>query len=527
MPATHKPGAAARSFPLHWLILAITLGVSWLAWDHERQTSSKALRSQFDFAVHDTVSRVEQRMDAYVQMLRGVQGLLAITGTSDRSALRDYVHTLGLDANFSGIQAIGIVEWTPAQRKNAHVAAMRRRGFADYVIRPAGERDAYAPIIQREPYVGRNTAALGFDPWSDPVRRLAMEKARDSGMAAISGQIRLVVDEDRDASPGFIMYLPIFVRGQPHENVAERRAQLVGWIYAAFHMSDFMASLYGTQTPGLSLSIFDDVVPSDAALLYRTAANAAVHPGMAGFAMNANEYLVVAGHTWTLSMSALKEFETRFGHNAETAIIVAGTWLSLMLSLLVWLIGTGRARALRLAAAMTEELQHMAKHDALTELPNRALFSDRLNNELARAKRHGDHFAVIFLDLDNFKPINDSFGHAVGDLLLQQVARRLQDAIRASDTVGRMGGDEFVVLMPELLGTDAALGLAEKIRQAMRQTFLVHGHELFISCSLGVAVFPEDGTDEITLTKNADEAMYRAKNSGRDNVRLAASSNNG
>ncbi len=165
----------------------------------------------------------------------------------------------------------------------------------------------------------------------------------------------------------------------------------------------------------------------------------------------------------------------------------------------------------------------MARHDALTELPNRALFSDRQNNELARARRHGDHFAVIFLDLDNFKPINDSFGHAIGDLLLQQVARRLQEAIRASDTVGRIGGDEFVVLMPELLGADAALGLAEKIRQAVRQSFAINGHDLTISCSLGVAVFPEDGTDEITLTKSADEAMYRAKKNGRNSVQLAGS----
>ncbi len=163
----------------------------------------------------------------------------------------------------------------------------------------------------------------------------------------------------------------------------------------------------------------------------------------------------------------------------------------------------------------------MAQHDSLTGLPNRALFSDRVQHVLADAKRHGWRFAMIFLDLDKFKPINDNHGHAVGDLLLQQVAKRLQDALRASDTVGRIGGDEFVVLTGELTGPDAALALAEKIRQEIRRPYRIEGHELAISCSLGVAVYPDDGTDHIALTKRADDAMYCAKEGGRDNVRLA------
>jgi diguanylate cyclase (GGDEF)-like protein len=171
---------------------------------------------------------------------------------------------------------------------------------------------------------------------------------------------------------------------------------------------------------------------------------------------------------------------------------------------------------------MTEELRHMAQHDPLTDLPNRAMFSHRLQHELERAKRHQGRFALIFLDLDHFKPINDHHGHGVGDRLLQQVARRLQGAVRASDTVGRIGGDEFVVLMPELGADDTALGLAEKIRQVVRESYNVEGHALTISCSLGVAVYPDDGEDEIALTKAADEAMYRAKAEGRDSVATAS-----
>src|SRR6202044_3897349 len=141
----------------------------------------------------------------------------------------DYVDALNLDANFSGIQAIGGVTWIPARRKDAHVVAMHQYGFVDYIIRPPGSRENYAPIVQREPSIGRNHAPLGFDAWADPVRRLAMEKARDSGLAAISGKVKLAVDSEAAAQPGFIMYLPIYTRGQPLDSVAERRAHLVGW----------------------------------------------------------------------------------------------------------------------------------------------------------------------------------------------------------------------------------------------------------------------------------------------------------
>ena len=127
---------------------------------------------------------------------------------------------------------------------------------------------------------------------------------------------------------------------------------------------------------------------------------------------------------------------------------------------------------------------------------------------------------MLFLDLDHFKPVNDNFGHDVGDQVLLQVASRLRDSVRAADTVGRIGGDEFVVLMAQLSDSDSILALAEKLRKALRQPLVVVGHELSISCSIGVAVYPADGTDAIALTKGADDAMYRAKDDGRDCVRL-------
>ena len=521
MPHARINHAVTRVFLalLPWGVLAVALGVTWFTWDHERETSRKALRAQFDFALRETVSRVEQRVQGYEQMLRGVQALFAITPLKNRVALHDYVDALQLDANFSGIQALGVVEWVPAEHKVAHLARMRSAGFPGYAIDPDGLRDVYAPVVQREPYVGRNRMPPGNDVWLDPVRRLALEKSRDAGMAAISGKVRLRVDTEPGASPGFIMYLPVYAQGQPRESVTQRRAQLIGWVYAAFHMDDFMASLYGNQQPGLSLVIHDGTDIKDATLLYRTGGRAAIGEAPGAAAVSADEYMVVAGHNWTLSLSTQAAFEARYGRGIETVTAVTGVILSLLLSLLAWLMVNGRDRAVRLAEAMTEELRHMAQHDPLTDLPNRALFNDRLNQELARAKRQNGRLAMVFLDLDHFKSINDNFGHDVGDQVLRRVARQLQGCVRASDTVGRIGGDEFVVLLAQLSESDSVLALAGELRESLRQLFEVDGHKLSISCSIGVAVYPEDGTDAAELTKGADDAMYRAKEAGRDCVR--------
>ena len=167
-----------------------------------------------------------------------------------------------------------------------------------------------------------------------------------------------------------------------------------------------------------------------------------------------------------------------------------------------------------------EQMHYLAHYDALTGLPNRTLFSDRLQQALATAKRDKTHIALMFLDLDKFKPVNDELGHDVGDLLLKEVAKRMQTCVRESDTVSRIGGDEFTILLPIIEVEHDAIQVAEKVLYALSQPFELAGHRIHISSSIGVAVYPEHGGDEKLLTKNADTAMYYAKNAGRNNVKL-------
>lgn len=167
-----------------------------------------------------------------------------------------------------------------------------------------------------------------------------------------------------------------------------------------------------------------------------------------------------------------------------------------------------------------QHLQHMAQYDALTHLPNRALFNDRLKQAIATAQRHKEHLALMFLDLDKFKPVNDTYGHGVGDLLLKAVAQRIQDCLRESDTAARLGGDEFVVLLPTIEAKQDASKVGEKILDALNQPFELAGHTLQISSSIGIAVYPEHGSEEKLLVKSADIAMYHAKKHGRNNVKV-------
>jgi diguanylate cyclase (GGDEF)-like protein/PAS domain S-box-containing protein len=162
-------------------------------------------------------------------------------------------------------------------------------------------------------------------------------------------------------------------------------------------------------------------------------------------------------------------------------------------------------------------LDHLAHHDPLTGLPNRLLLMARMEQSLARARRNNTLLAVLFIDLDRFKDINDTLGHPVGDLLLQAVALRLAECVREEDTVSRLGGDEFTVLIEELHDSSAAGTVAQKIIVALAQPLVLQGHEVFITASIGIALFPDDGADVTTLLKNSDSALYRAKEQGRDN----------
>ena len=164
-------------------------------------------------------------------------------------------------------------------------------------------------------------------------------------------------------------------------------------------------------------------------------------------------------------------------------------------------------------------IEQFAKHDSLTGLPNRRFLSERVSLTIAQCRRNKTMAALMIFDLDNFKIVNDTLGHAIGDILLQEVAVRSMSSLqRSGDSIARLGGDEFVVLLPQIEALSNAVAIAEIIRQKLREPYIIEGHPINISCSIGIAVFPDHGKNELTIMKHADDAMYLAKNKGRDKV---------
>ncbi|TJY61168.1 EAL domain-containing protein [Sinimarinibacterium sp. CAU 1509] len=202
---------------------------------------------------------------------------------------------------------------------------------------------------------------------------------------------------------------------------------------------------------------------------------------------------------------------------AVSALLLA---VMALLGGLSWRLQQARARAQDERIEHARRLEHLAFHDNLTDLPNRAHFSHLLIQGMQQARRYERKLALLFLDLDHFKVINDSLGHEAGDELLQEIGRRLHGSVRASDIVARLSGDEFVVLLPEIDTPDQVVPVAEKILAAVARPFTLAGQEISVTVSVGVTLFPDDGDDEQTLMKSADVAMYHAKEQGKNNFRF-------
>lgn len=497
------------------IVLIVSLIVTYNLWETALHAEEEALQSTYDFRARESVERIQQRILVYEQVLRSAVGLFGATKTVSREGFQAFAEALRLAESYPGIQGIGFVALIPAADKGRHVAAIRKEGFPEYEIKPEGERAVYTSIVYLEPFSGNNLRAFGYDMYSEPNRRAAMDQARDTGKAAVSAKVTLVQEVGSEVQAGFLMYLPVYRNGTPHDTVSQRRANLIGWIYAPFRMNDFMRGLQGEYGGALDIEIYDDSVISDATKMYDEDSTVNRLDARRRFARISR--IEAGNRIWTVATAALPASETKMSSDRPQLILQAGISISLMLALLIWLFLDDRARAFHAA----DQAMQLALYDPLTGLPNRKLLDERLGQSVTKAKRSHGHVALLFIDLDKFKPVNDNYGHAYGDLLLKEVAKRLQKCMRESDTASRLGGDEFVALLPEIDGKKAVMTVATKILTLLTHPYEIAGHTFEISASIGAAIYPDDGADEKALMKSADFAMYAAKNSGRGNVKFA------
>ena len=698
-----------------WFVLLLGLGLTYLLHDNAREAADQNRRAEFDFRVDEIFDNLNKRLQRYEQVLEGAAGLFAASHAVSRSEFATYVHSLRLDYKYPGIQGVGFSRWVPAADKARHESAIRAEGFADYAIRPPGERAAYSSIIYLEPFDWRNRRAFGFDMYSEPIRQAAMARARDENMASISGKVQLVQETDRDVQPGFLMYLPVYrSRIAPHM-LEERRTSLVGWVYSPFRMRDLMSGVlgqhFGEVETVLDLEIYDGDGTDASRLLFDSNDS----PRHAPDAFHASRTMAHFGHVWTISVHSLPAFGTHLNDREADVIAVTGVIVSLLLALVARLLATTQIRAVGIAERMTAELRQretdlsrlnralrllsdcnmalvhadneyrllneicrlsvdrggylmawvgyaeqdaarsvrpiaqygfetgyldgiditwsdtaqgqgptgtairtgetsvnqdvltnprmlpwreaaiqrgyqssialplkgesgvlgalaiyahephafnadevrlleelasdlaygiitlrtraahaaakeqvafLANFDPLTHLPNRLLLRDRLEQAALAAAQDNTQVAVLYLDIDNFKQINDSLGHETGDRMLVAVVERLWQCIPATDTLSRLSGDQFVILLSDIRDSAAAARVAHAIRDAFAEPLAVGSHSLGTSFSIGISLFPADGRDFDTLLKHADTAVRNAKEGGRNTYRFFTRSMN-
>ncbi|QPK64571.1 CHASE domain-containing protein [Methylomonas sp. LL1] len=625
-----------------YLILTVGLLITVVMWYATERTIERNTQAYFNFRVNHLMESIDKRLETYQQVLYGARGLFAASDAVERGEFREYISAMHLDQRYPGIQGVGFSVIVPKDKKDSHIRNLREQGFPDYQIYPPGERESYTSIIYLEPFAGRNLRAFSYDMFSEPVRRQAMIFARDNNSIGLSGKVTLVQETDSDIQFGFLMYLPVYRNGQPVGDEQQRRANIIGWVYAPFRIKDFMAGIGGERAGDLHLSIYDDRQASQSDLMYSDH-----NQQISEQALSTTRQLSLGGRTWTLVIHSEPGLQHWLSRYHPLIILVNGVILSLLLALLMrqliahekalslaaatnhelqesearfrlmadsapvmiwmadvdqsaiwfnkhwldftgrtlteetghgwlvsvdpaqlelvgkllnwhfqlhkpfsvefrlrrfdgeyrWIINTGVPRFdentnfvgfigscidITQHKRMEEELWELATTDGLTGFFNRRHFLVRLQEEFNRMQRNAElESAVLMLDLDYFKRINDTHGHAAGDAVLKHFADIIRRQQRKIDVVGRLGGEEFAIILPDTDLSEARV-FAERLRKTLADSPLRHQNIfLEVTVSIGIALLTAGSKNPDSVLSEADRALYSAKEGGRNRVVLS------
>ncbi len=352
-------------------VLAVSLAVTLAGWRYTLAAAERTRQERIDTEAAEIVAALSQRMTAYEAVLRGGIGLFVSSREVSRAEWRTYIASLQLDKDFPGIQGVGFSQRILPGEMAAHLRAVRAEGFPNYTVKPEGERPEYTSTLYLEPFDWRNQRAFGYDMFSEPVRRQAMERARDTGKAAISGKVLLVQETDEDRQAGFLMYLPLYAKGKPTATVEQRRAALTGYIYAAFRMGDLMRGVLRDKLERFDIHVYDGDDASPESLLFDNDLCGGKYDTHPPFTVR----LDLHGHHWTLQARPLVPFLEQGDIHAPYLVLGSGALIGLLLFAIAWFLATNRERAIAAAQHMTQALRE-------SETRYRQMFQNNLSVKL-------------------------------------------------------------------------------------------------------------------------------------------------
>ncbi|MHB1251946.1 MAG: bifunctional diguanylate cyclase/phosphodiesterase [Acidimicrobiales bacterium] len=488
-----------------WLVAAVVtlllgaLGSIWAS-NVVVRNDAQASRQHFQAAAQEISSTFKMAIQHEQDLVVNAGAFFAHSPTATQSQFREWMSASTTFTRYPELAGIAEVVMVPASK----LPAFEARALLDpagtlganhtFQITPPGARPYYCLSSVALTRTGRLVTPAGFDYCASALGPLFL-KARDSGLGAY-------LPFASGASQQLVVGTPIYSVGYVPKTVQARRASFIGWV--------------GTQVDPRALLNSALANRADTAVTI-TYVNSSVPVSFkAGTVPSLAQSITTNLHNgWLVRTYGVSAGDGLVANTNALSLLLGGLLFTLVLVALIIVLGTGRSRALAMVHERTDQLQHQALHDALTGLPNRVLILDRIDQMMARARRDHSAVAALFLDLDNFKDINDTLGHVAGDQLLVGVGVRLSNVLRQSDSVGRLGGDEFVILSEGASLAPGAEALAQRILDVLKSPFEIAASEipLTVTASIGIAEGLRANPDE--LLRDADIAMYRAKSAGK------------
>jgi len=359
----HNPVAA-------WLFLACSLFLTAAAWKISSSSIAAKASTRFEFQTTDVTDLIKRRMLEYESVLRGGVSLFAAVPNVSRVEWHRYVTSLDLDEVYPGIQGIGFSQVIKPESLSDHVAVVRAEGFPNYRVYPEGNRDVYTSIVYLEPFVDRNLRAFGFDMFSEPTRRAAMELARDTGHAALSRMVTLVQETESDVQHGMLMYLPVYRQGVPIETIEDRRAALVGYVYSVFRIKDLMRGILESNLRDVGFQIFDGETVAQSTLLYDSENKNAVLLTDKSYRpdFSSTNPISIAGHTWTIYLFAKPGYLSAYQANQPLMVASAGVMIDVLLFVIIASLSRQRKRAEAAAQMVSRNKQKLNEARRIAQL---------------------------------------------------------------------------------------------------------------------------------------------------------------
>ena len=319
-----------------WSILGLSIILTFIAYYISSNFVNQRARDRFEFRANKIEQAIKDRLHVYEQVLWSGVGLIYASEHVDREGFAKFVEAVNIEKHWPGIQGIGFSIPVKPEDKQAHIDAIRAEGFEGFTIKPAGTRDMYSSIIYLEPFDWRNKRAFGYDMWSNDMRRAAMTRARDKGIAATSGVITLVQETKKDVQKGFLTYVPVYKTKNIPKTITERRDQFVGWVYAPYRAGNLMKGIIGIEDPNIEFEVFDSERMNKETMLFDS--NHILHLNEVNHDPNFKKTVKVnlQGRTWTIYFNTSRNFLSFEEQNQPRFVAVAGIIVDILLFYVIY-----------------------------------------------------------------------------------------------------------------------------------------------------------------------------------------------